>query len=240
MRRFIIVLAAMASVVLLGTLGTGEGLLRENQGADAQSAERPNFVVVMTDDLDERSMEQLGGIRSIMDANGVTFENSFVTYALCCPSRASFFRGQYPHNHGITSDDATLGAPRFRQLGRDQSTIATWLDGAGYRTKYLGKYLNGYSGSYVPPGWDEWSGFVNCACDNVVYDGGQNVQACGQLDRCVRQQGQRLHPQELCHPRSVLRDGRNQGPAPPAGGRRSPPGQLLRCPAAQAPQLRRG
>ena len=180
MRRFIIiVLAAMASVGLLGTLVTGEGLFRENQGADAQTAERPNFVVVMTDDLDELDMEQLGGIRSIMNANGVTFENAFVTYALCCPSRASFFRGQYPHNHGITSDDATLGAPRFHQLGRDQSTIATWLKNAGYKTKYLGKYLNGYSGSYVPPGWDEWSAFVNCACDNVVYENGRNVQLVG-------------------------------------------------------------
>jgi N-acetylglucosamine-6-sulfatase len=179
-RRFIIiVLAAMASVGLLGTLVTGEGLFREHQGADAQTAERPNFVVVMTDDLDELDMEQLGGIRSIMNANGVTFENAFVTYALCCPSRASFFRGQYPHNHGITSDDATLGAPRFHQLGRDQSTIATWLKSAGYKTKYLGKYLNGYSGSYVPPGWDEWSAFVNCACDNVVYENGQNVQLVG-------------------------------------------------------------
>jgi N-acetylglucosamine-6-sulfatase len=177
-RRFIIVLAAIGSVVLLWTWGTG-GLLRENQGADAQTAERPNFVVVMTDDLDERSMDQLGGIKALMGSNGVTFENSFVTYALCCPSRASFFRGQYPHNHGITSDDATLGAPRFRQLGRDQSTIATWLKSAGYRTKYLGKYLNGYSGSYVPPGWDEWSAFVNCACDNVVYEGGRNVQLAG-------------------------------------------------------------
>jgi arylsulfatase A-like enzyme len=171
--------AAIASFGLLVTLGTGDGFLRENQGAVAQTAERPNFVVVMTDDLDERSMEQLVGIRSIMNANGVNFENAFVNYALCCPSRASFFRGQYPHNHGITSDDAKLGAPRFRQLGRDQSTIATWLKSAGYRTKYLGKYLNGYSGSYVPPGWDEWSAFVNCACDNVVYEGGRNVQLAG-------------------------------------------------------------
>jgi N-acetylglucosamine-6-sulfatase len=180
-KRLVLVFAglgtAMVSVVLV--LLSGEGLFRENQGADAQTAERPNFVVVMTDDLDERSMDQLGGIKALMGSNGVTFENSFVTYALCCPSRASFFRGQYPHNHGITSDDATLGAPRFRQLGRDQSTIATWLKSAGYRTKYLGKYLNGYSGSYVPPGWDEWSAFVNCACDNVVYEGGRNVQLAG-------------------------------------------------------------
>ena len=166
-------------MVLLVVLLGANGLLKEERGAEAQSAERPNFVVVMTDDLDERSMEQLGGVRSIMNANGVTFENAYVTYALCCPSRATFFRGQYPHNHGITSGSSNLGEPRFRQLGRDQSTIATWLDGAGYRTKYLGKYLNGYSGSYVPPGWDEWSGFVNCACDNVVYEGGQNVKLVG-------------------------------------------------------------
>jgi N-acetylglucosamine-6-sulfatase len=168
---------AVVSVVLV--LLSSDGLFRENQGADAQTAERPNFVVVMTDDLDERSLEQLGGIKTLMGSNGVTFENSFVTYALCCPSRASFFRGQYPHNHGITSGSSKLGEPRFRQLGRDQSTIATWLNSAGYRTKYLGKYLNGYSGSYVPPGWDEWSAFVNCACDNVVYEGGQNVQLAG-------------------------------------------------------------
>ena len=180
MPRVIILFAAIASFGLLVTLGMGDGFLRENQGAVAQSAdERPNFVVVMTDDLDERSLEQLGGIKTLMGSNGVTFKNSFVTYALCCPSRASFFRGQYPHNHGITSDDAKLGAPRFRQLGRDQSTIATWLKIAGYKTKYLGKYLNGYSGSYTPPGWDEWSAFVNCACDNVVYEGGQNVQLVG-------------------------------------------------------------
>src|SRR5919107_1216653 len=112
----------MASVVLLGTLGTDDRLLRENQGADAQTAERPNFVFVMTDDLDERSMEQLGGIRSVMNANGMTFENAYVTYSLCCPSRATFLRGQYPHNHQIIGNSLpTGGAGKFRDLRLDQS-----------------------------------------------------------------------------------------------------------------------
>jgi arylsulfatase A-like enzyme len=42
----------------------------------------------------------------------------------------------------------------------ETSTLATWLDAAGYRTGLVGKYLNGYEAStdYVPPGWDFWRG----------------------------------------------------------------------------------
>ena len=180
MKRLVLLFAAIGVAMLSVVLVLSDnGLLKEIQQADAQTTSRPNFVVVMTDDLNKQNMDHLPGIETLMGSNGMTFDNAYVTYALCCPSRASFFRGQYPHNHGITSGSSKLGEPRFRQLGRDQSTIATWLKSAGYRTKYLGKYLNGYSGSYVPPGWDEWSAFVNCACDNVVYEGSQNVQLVG-------------------------------------------------------------
>ncbi len=45
----------------------------------------------------------------------------------------------------------------------DSSTLATWLDGAGYQTALMGKYFNGYDESrtaYVPPGWDRWAAFA--------------------------------------------------------------------------------
>ena len=71
-------------IVVLVLLST-DGLLKENQEAEAQTTSRPNLVFVMTDDLDERSMEHLDGIRSVMNANGTTFENAYVTYSLCCP-----------------------------------------------------------------------------------------------------------------------------------------------------------
>ena len=40
----------------------------------------------------------------------------------------------------------------------DSSTLATWLHDAGYRTGFIGKYLNGYGSlsPCIPPGYDEW------------------------------------------------------------------------------------
>ena len=170
---------AMAAMAIIGLVLRSDRPLTDNQGADSQTASRPNIVFVMTDDLDARSMKDLGGIRNVMGTNGITFKKAYVSYALCCPSRVTFFRGQYAHNHSIISGKSRIGEPRFRQLGLDQSTIVKWLDRAGYQTKYLGKYINGYKGSYVPPGWDEWYAFVDPADNNVVNDNGQEVTLTG-------------------------------------------------------------
>jgi N-acetylglucosamine-6-sulfatase len=160
MRRMAVVLAGMAlagAIAFVGPMLPGNGLLTENERGTAQIAERPNFVFVMADDLDERSMQDLPGIRDVMGTTGTTLENAYVTFSLCCPSRATILRGQYPHNHDISGNALPQGgAVKFRDLGLDKSTIATWLNDAGYQTKYVGKYMNGYGGLYVPPGWDEW------------------------------------------------------------------------------------
>ena len=98
MKRLLLVVAglgmAMVSVVLV--LLSGDGLFREKQGAEAQTTSRPNIVFVMTDDLDELAMEQLGGIQQVMGSNGTTFKNAYVTFSLCCPSRATFFGASIP------------------------------------------------------------------------------------------------------------------------------------------------
>jgi N-acetylglucosamine-6-sulfatase len=179
-KRLILLFAVVGvAIAIVGLVVAGDGLSTESERAVVQTATRPNFVFIMTDDLDELSIKRLSGIQTIMGDHGTTFENAFVTYALCCPSRATFFRGQYPHNHGVTSDKSTEGEPKFRQLRRDESTVATWLNGAGYQTKYLGKYLNGYRGPYIPPGWDEWYALQGSVENNVVNDDGQSVQLTG-------------------------------------------------------------
>ncbi|HEY1374685.1 MAG TPA: sulfatase [Candidatus Binatia bacterium] len=126
------------------------------------AAEKPNFIIINTDDLDSKSVEMLPKIKALLTDHGTTFANNFVTYSLCCPSRSSLLRGQYPHNHRVFSNFYPEGGfEKFHEVGNEQSTIATWLKSAGYRTMLAGKYLNGYPGkkltpAYVPPGWDEW------------------------------------------------------------------------------------
>src|SRR3546814_1719347 len=96
--------------------------------------------------------------KALIEEQGAAFDNYFVTYSFCCPSRATMLRGQYAHNHRIQGNVLpTGGARKFRALGHDRSTIATWLQAAGYRTGLIGKYMNDYrpEQGYVPPGGAE-------------------------------------------------------------------------------------
>ncbi|MCX8102972.1 MAG: sulfatase-like hydrolase/transferase [Candidatus Bipolaricaulota bacterium] len=122
---------------------------------------KPNIIFILTDDLDADLIEFMPYLKSLVVEQGVTFANFFVNVSLCCPSRVNILRGQYAHNTQIlTNLLPTGGFQKFYALGYEHSTVATWLQGAGYRTCYLGKYLNGYpagvSPTHVPSGWSEW------------------------------------------------------------------------------------
>ena len=67
----------------------------------AQAPERPNIVFILTDDLDTESVSAMPELESKLIDEGTTFNNAFVTDPLCCPSRATFLRGQYSHNTRI-------------------------------------------------------------------------------------------------------------------------------------------
>ena len=152
---FVLLLAAC-----LGLAGCFPAV-KETKKEDRQGPKPPNVVLVLADDLAQgdinpRTLEHMPNLRTLME-EGTTFDNSFVTNSLCCPSRATILRGQYVHNHGILHNEGSLGgAERFHSSGADASTMGTWAEERGYRTAFFGKYMNGYGGTYVPPGWDEW------------------------------------------------------------------------------------
>jgi arylsulfatase A-like enzyme len=116
-------------------------------------------VFIMSDDEDVVSHRVMEQTKRLIADEGAVLDNYFVSYSFCCPSRATILRGQYPHNHRIEGNDLPSGGfAKFDALGLGQSTIATWLHDAGYRTAFFGKLMNGYEPElHAPqPGWDEW------------------------------------------------------------------------------------
>lgn len=110
------------------------------------------MVVIDTDDQNVTDMFVMQKTLALLGAKGTTFKNSYVSYPLCCPSRATFLTGQYSHNHGVITDQ------QYGQLD-NTNTLAVWLRNAKYRTAMVGKYLNGYgviNRREIPPGWSQW------------------------------------------------------------------------------------
>ncbi len=133
----------------------------------AAAAPRPNIVVVVLDDVRPDGIDRMPVLLERIAARGVTFRHAFAPNASCAPSRASLLTGLSAARHGVLQVAGPLGgARRFRESGADRATLATWLQAAGYRTGFFGKYLNAYALAgpprataavpYVPPGWLHW------------------------------------------------------------------------------------
>ena len=124
----------------------------------AAAADSPSIVFVLTDDLAMNLVQFMPHVLQ-MEKDGATFANYFVTDSLCCPSRSSIFTGRYPHDTGVFKNVGNEGGYIvFKQRGNEQSTFAVSLTAAGYRTAFLGKYLNGYEPRQhsAGPGWSHW------------------------------------------------------------------------------------
>ena len=125
--------------------------------AGAGSSERPNVVVVMSDDQTQDSIRYMSRVPALLGEKGATFPVTVTNWPLCCPSRATFLTGQYAHNHRYSATGPPFGG--FGRLATSE-TLPVWLERAGYYTAHIGKFLNGYERSAVgvPPGWSEWHG----------------------------------------------------------------------------------
>ena len=126
---------------------------------------------VLTDDMSRDLVRFMPHVLA-MERHGLTFTNYFVSDSLCCPSRASIFAGDFPHDTHVWGNfGSTGGFQAFYRRGEEHHTFAVALRRAGYRTAMMGKYLNGYMqlaghladgavtdvpAAYVPPGWNRW------------------------------------------------------------------------------------
>src|SRR5215213_4796432 len=147
MRKIGVVLASAALAVGALFFGSYVGPAGSMRKAKVQSAPaRPNIVFILTDDMRKDDLQYMPKTKALLQSTGMTFENAFVSNAICGPSRASIMRGQYSHNNGVwaNSESNSGGWQTYQSTGDEQDNVATRLHAAGYRTALFGKYLNGY------------------------------------------------------------------------------------------------
>ena len=137
--------------------------------------ERPNILLVFTDDHASHAVSAYGSVINEtpnidrLAAEGMLFENAFVTNSICAPSRATILTGQYGHLNGVPTNYDTLHATTL--------TFPKLLQSAGYQTALIGKWhLKVY-----PEGFDHFEvlrgqgpyyhPILFSADDSVAYEG---------------------------------------------------------------------
>ena len=128
-----------------------------------------NIIFILTDD---QRFDELGFVNPVLETpnmdklakQGVHFENTFVTTALCSPSRATILTGQYMHSHGVVDNNkpAKEGSVYF----------PAYLQEAGYETAFIGKWHMGEGNDKPRPGFD-W--FVSHKGQGKYFDTEWNV-----------------------------------------------------------------
>jgi arylsulfatase A-like enzyme len=177
-RLAVIAAGMLALLCLLATSGF-------RSSAAAATPEQPSFVVIQTDDqtLDslyaafgQPKLRVMPNTQDLIAKRGETFNRYYVSYPLCCPSRVSLMTGRYAHNTGVKGNIQPNGGYfGFSFRAAYTHNIATWLQGAGYRTIHVGKFLNGYggepysNGTEEPPGWSSWHSVLKSDTDHYYY-----------------------------------------------------------------------
>jgi N-acetylglucosamine-6-sulfatase len=122
----------VAGLLIVAVAGAWVQIPRQRAGAVDNP---PNIVLILTDDQRADTLRYMPIVRHALGNHGVTFTNAYVVNPVCCPSRSTILTGLYSHSTGVYTNDLFGGFAAFD----DDSTIATWLHDAGYRTGLFGK-----------------------------------------------------------------------------------------------------
>ena len=122
-----------------------------------ENAKPRNVVFILSDDHRYDAMSFMGHSLAktphmdSMAKNGIHLKNAFVTTSLCSPSRASILTGLYTFRHRVIDNqrivpDGTIFFPQYLQK-------------AGYKTGFIGKWHMGRAKDDPRPGFDYWYSF---------------------------------------------------------------------------------
>ena len=150
-KAFLFCITATAGIIAL----TG---FNPSKSTKSVATSTKNVIFILADDHRYDAMgfmQKFSGLQTPnldkMAATGAHVQNAFVSTALCSPSRASILSGQYAHTHQVVDN--------FAPLPPKTKFFPTYLQKAGYKTAFLGKWHMGNADDAPQPGFDYWLSF---------------------------------------------------------------------------------
>lgn len=152
--------------------------------AEAQVERKPNFVVIMVDDMGYAGVSCFGNPYfqtpeiDRLAAEGMRLTDFHSSGTVCSPTRAGLLTGRYQQRAGIEAviHPHADHPEHLKGLQKSETTFAEALKGAGYATGIVGKWHQGYphnSDDYHPQehGFDEFVGYHSGNIDFVSHVG---------------------------------------------------------------------
>jgi len=134
-----------------------------------KTAEKPNLIIIMTDDMGWADVG-FNGCKDIPTPNidmianeGVRFDEGYVSFPVCGPSRAGLLTGRYQDRFGFTTNPSIDPNNPKAGLPVEEETIAQVLRKADYNSAIIGKWHMGTHPDFHPleRGFDYFFGFLS-------------------------------------------------------------------------------
>lgn len=177
---------------ILPILGVSTSILVPFSIQAQKSAERPNVIIILADDIGYGDLS-CNGEPTIHTPNveklasrGVRFTDAHAVAATSTPSRYSLLTGEYAwrrNDTGIATGDAGM------VIRPEQSTIADMFKEQGYTTAAVGKWHLGLGDK---AGTQDWNGYITPGLKDIGFDYSYIMAATGDRVPCVYVENQRV------------------------------------------------
>ena len=141
------------------------------------SAERPNILLIVADDLGYGDLSSYGAadlksphLDSLM-AEGLRFTEFYANCPVCSPTRASLLTGCYPDLVGVPGVVRTMPEDNWGFLSRSAIMLPQVLKKSGYTTAAIGKWHLGLDAPEHPNtrGFEHFHGFLGDMLDDYYH-----------------------------------------------------------------------
>jgi len=172
-RGFIGAVGTTAAISALGPHAAGA-----QPRPNVSSAERPNILFILADDLGYGDLSCYGRpdydtpVLDRLASQGLKFTSNYSAAPVCTPTRCAFITGRYPQRLPVGLEEPLDGASPEVGIPDGHPTIATQMRAAGYATALIGKWHLGWKPEFNPTrhGFDEFFGALSGALDYFTHE----------------------------------------------------------------------